>query len=163
MCLARLNLSQASVPSCPGLGYPFGRWPVPHLHLPCSGPCDHGGPVPQAAQRAAVVLLMHTSFDCNFSCSAGFLGSHLVDRLMEAGEEVICLDNYFTGRKANIAHWIGHPRFELIRHDVTEPIKLEVDRIWHLACPASPVHYQFNPIKTAKTSFLVKYVFFTGM
>ena len=88
---------------------------------------------------------------------AGFLGSHLTDRLMEAGEEVICLDNYFTGRKSNIAQWIGHPRFELIRHDVTEPIQLEVDRIWHLACPASPVHYQFNPIKTAKTSFLGTY------
>lgn len=88
---------------------------------------------------------------------AGFLGSHLVDRLMQAGEEVICLDNYFTGRKANIATWIGHPRFELIRHDVTEPIRLEVDRIWHLACPASPVHYQHNPIKTAKTSFLGTY------
>jgi len=88
---------------------------------------------------------------------AGFLGSHLVDRLMRAGEEVICLDNYFTGRKDNIAAWIGHPRFELIRHDVTEPIRLEVDRIWHLACPASPVHYQHNPIKTAKTSFLGTY------
>ena len=88
---------------------------------------------------------------------AGFLGSHLIDRLMEAGDEVICLDNYFTGRKANIARWIGHPRFELIRHDVTEPIKLEVDRIWHLACPASPIHYQFNPVKTAKTSFLGTY------
>jgi UDP-glucuronate decarboxylase len=88
---------------------------------------------------------------------AGFLGSHLVDRLMQAGEEVICLDNYFTGRKANIQHWIGHPKFELIRHDVTEPIKLEVDRIWHLACPASPIHYQYNPIKTAKTSFLGTY------
>ena len=88
---------------------------------------------------------------------AGFLGSHLVDRLMESGDEVICLDNYFTGRKANIARWIGHPRFELIRHDVTEPIKLEVDRIWHLACPASPIHYQFNPVKTAKTSFLGTY------
>ncbi|ABM79339.1 UDP-glucuronic acid decarboxylase family protein [Prochlorococcus marinus] len=88
---------------------------------------------------------------------AGFLGSHLVDRLMQAGEEVICLDNYFTGRKVNIAQWIEHPRFELIRHDVTEPIKLEVDQIWHLACPASPVHYQFNPIKTAKTSFLGTY------
>ena len=88
---------------------------------------------------------------------AGFLGSHLIDRLMEAGEEVICVDNYFTGRKANIARWIGHPRFELIRHDVTEPIKLEVDRIWHLACPASPIHYQFNPVKTAKTSFLGTY------
>ncbi len=85
---------------------------------------------------------------------AGFLGSHLTDRLMEAGEEVICLDNYFTGRKENIIQWIGHPSFELIRHDVTQPIQIEVDRIWHLACPASPVHYQFNPIKTAKTSFL---------
>jgi UDP-glucuronate decarboxylase len=88
---------------------------------------------------------------------AGFVGSHLVDRLMEAGEEVICLDNYLTGRKVNIAQWIGHPRFELIRHDVTDPIRLEVDRIWHLACPASPVHYQHNPIKTAKTSFLGTY------
>ena len=88
---------------------------------------------------------------------AGFLGSHLIDRLMEDGDEVLCLDNYFTGRKANIARWIGHPRFELIRHDVTEPIKLEVDRIWHLACPASPIHYQFNPVKTAKTSFLGTY------
>jgi len=88
---------------------------------------------------------------------AGFLGSHLTDRLMQSGEEVICLDNYFTGRKENIRTWIGHPNFELIRHDVTEPIKLEIDRIWHLACPASPVHYQFNPIKTAKTSFLGTY------
>ena len=88
---------------------------------------------------------------------AGFLGSHLTDRLMQAGEEVICLDNYFTGRKSNISNWISHPNFELIRHDVTEPIKLEVDRIWHLACPASPIHYQFNPIKTAKTSFLGTY------
>ena len=91
------------------------------------------------------------------SGGAGFLGSHLIDRLMEAGDEVICLDNYFTGRKSNISRWIGHPRFELIRHDVTEPIKLEVDRIWHLACPASPIQYQCNPVKTAKTSFLGTY------
>ena len=88
---------------------------------------------------------------------AGFVGSHLVDRLMERGDEVICLDNYFTGRKENIRHWIGHPNFELIRHDITEPIKLEVDKIWHLACPASPIHYQFNPIKTTKTSFMGTY------
>ena len=88
---------------------------------------------------------------------AGFVGSHLVDRLMEAGEEVLCLDNYFTGRKQNVEGWMAHPRFELIRHDVTEPIRLEVDRIWHLACPASPVHYQHNPIKTAKTSFIGTY------
>ena len=88
---------------------------------------------------------------------AGFLGSHLTDRLMQAGEEVICLDNYFTGRKSNVSKWLGNPNFELIRHDVTEPIRIEVDRIWHLACPASPVHYQYNPIKTAKTSFLGTY------
>ncbi|KGG16322.1 dTDP-glucose 4,6-dehydratase [Prochlorococcus sp. MIT 0602] len=88
---------------------------------------------------------------------AGFLGSHLIDRLMEAGEEVICLDNFFTGRKENIIQWIHNPRFELIRHDVTKPIQLEVDKIWHLACPASPVSYQYNPIKTSKTNFLGTY------
>ena len=88
---------------------------------------------------------------------AGFVGSHLINKLMEAGEEVICLDNYITGSKKNISKWIGNPSFELIRHDVTEPIKLEVNRIWHLACPASPQHYQNNPIKTSKTSFLGTY------
>lgn len=88
---------------------------------------------------------------------AGFIGSHLIDRLMLAGEEVICLDNTFTGRKSNVSQWFDHPDFEFIRHDVTEPIRLEVDRIWHLACPASPVHYQHNPIYTAKTSFLGTY------
>ncbi len=76
---------------------------------------------------------------------------------MNAGEEVLCLDNYFTGRKKNIYKWINNNNFELIRHDVTEPIYLEVDRIWHLACPASPIHYQQNPIKTAKTSFIGTY------
>ena len=84
---------------------------------------------------------------------AGFIGSHLVDKLMNLNQEVICLDNYFTGSKSNIKQWLGHPNFEIIRHDVTEPIQLEVDQIWHLACPASPIHYQENPIKTAKTSF----------
>ena len=88
---------------------------------------------------------------------AGFVGSHLVDRLMNSGQEVICVDNYFTGTKRNISHWINNPRFEAIRHDITEPLRLEVDRIWHLACPASPVHYQKNPIKTAKTSFMGTY------
>ena len=88
---------------------------------------------------------------------AGFVGSHLVDRLMKSGEKVICLDNFFTGRQENIEHWIGDRSFELIHHDVAEPIKLDVDRIWHLACPASPIHYQFNPIKTAKTSFIGTY------
>ena len=88
---------------------------------------------------------------------AGFLGSHLIDRLMQAGEEVLCVDNYQTGRKENLQKWLNNPNFELIRHDVTEPIRVEVDRIWHLACPASPVHYQYNPIKTAKTNFLGTY------
>ena len=88
---------------------------------------------------------------------AGFLGSHLIDRLLNVSEEVICLDNYFTGRKKNIDKWLGNKNFELIRHDVINPIQLEVDRIWHLACPASPVHYQSNPIKTLKTSFLGTY------
>jgi UDP-glucuronate decarboxylase len=85
---------------------------------------------------------------------AGFLGSHLIDRLLEEGHEVICLDNFFTGSKANVAHHIGNPHFELIRHDVTEPFRLEVDQIYNLACPASPVHYQYNAIKTVKTSVM---------
>jgi len=88
---------------------------------------------------------------------SGFLGSHLSKKLLERGEEVICLDNFFTGTKKNIEPLMHHPNFELIRHDVTESIKIEVDKIWHLACPASPVHYQFNPIKTTKTIFLGTY------
>ena len=83
---------------------------------------------------------------------AGFLGSHLCDRLIEQGREVICLDNFFSGSKRNIAHLIGHPRFELIRHDIVHPFYLEVGEIYNLACPASPVAYQYNPIKTIKTS-----------
>jgi len=85
---------------------------------------------------------------------AGFLGSHLCEALLARGEEVLCLDNLFTGRKENIAHLLGNPRFELVRHDVTEPIVLEADRIFNLACPASPVHYQHNPVKTIKTSVM---------
>jgi UDP-glucuronate decarboxylase len=83
---------------------------------------------------------------------AGFLGSHLCDRLIDRGDDVICVDNYFTGRKENIRHLIGHPRFELIRHDIVHPLYVEADQIYNLACPASPVAYQFNPIKTIKTS-----------
>ncbi|XGV85928.1 MAG: UDP-glucuronic acid decarboxylase family protein [Limnothrix sp. BL-A-16] len=83
---------------------------------------------------------------------AGFIGSHLIDRLMNAGHEVICLDNFYTGHKRNIVHWLGHPNFELVRHDITEAIRLEVDQVYHLACPASPVHYQYNPVKTVKTN-----------
>ena len=85
---------------------------------------------------------------------AGFIGSHLIDRLMSEGHEVICLDNFYTGRKDNIKRWLNDPRFEAIRHDITEPIRLEVDQVYHLACPASPVHYQFNPVKTVKTNVM---------
>lgn len=83
---------------------------------------------------------------------AGFIGSHLIDRLMNDCHEVICLDNFYTGKKHNLRQWLDHPNFELIRHDITEPIRLEVDQVYHLACPASPVHYQYNPIKTVKTN-----------
>ncbi len=85
---------------------------------------------------------------------AGFIGSHLCERLLGEGHEVICLDNFFTGRRDNVLHLIGNPRFELMRHDVVEPWLVEVDRIYHLACPASPVHYQHNPVKTIKTNVL---------
>ncbi|MEM7774278.1 MAG: UDP-glucuronic acid decarboxylase family protein [Pseudomonadota bacterium] len=83
---------------------------------------------------------------------AGFLGSHLCDRLIADGHDVICLDNFFTGSKRNIEHLIGHPRFELMRHDVTFPLYIEVDQIYNLACPASPIHYQHDPVQTTKTS-----------
>jgi len=85
---------------------------------------------------------------------AGFLGSHLSERLLNEGHEVICLDNFFTGRRTNVEHLLDHHKFELVRHDVVEPILLEVDRIYNLACPASPVHYQYNPVKTVKTSVM---------
>jgi len=85
---------------------------------------------------------------------AGFLGSHLCDRLIAEGHEVLCLDNFFTGRRENVMHLLDHPCFELVRHDVTEPILLEVDQIYNLACPASPVHYQYNPVKTVKTNVM---------
>jgi len=83
---------------------------------------------------------------------AGFLGSHLIDRLLARGDDVVCVDNFFTGTKRNIEHLLGNPRFELIRHDVTFPLYIEVDQIFNLACPASPVHYQHDPVQTTKTS-----------
>jgi UDP-glucuronate decarboxylase len=85
---------------------------------------------------------------------AGFIGSHLCERLVDEGHEVICLDNFFTGRRENIFHLLDNARFELLRHDVIEPILLEVDQIYNLACPASPIHYQYNPVKTVKTSVM---------
>jgi UDP-glucuronate decarboxylase len=85
---------------------------------------------------------------------AGFIGSHLCERLLERGEEVICVDNFFTGRRKNILPFLSHPRFEVLRHDVTQPLLIEADRIYNLACPASPVHYQYNPVKTIKTNVM---------
>jgi len=85
---------------------------------------------------------------------AGFLGSHLCERLLNEEHEVLCLDNFFTGRKKNIAEFLKNPAFELVRHDIVLPVLLEVDKIYHLACPASPIHYQYNPVKTIKTSIL---------
>jgi UDP-glucuronate decarboxylase len=85
---------------------------------------------------------------------AGFLGSHLCERLLQDGHEVICLDNFFTGRRENVAHLMNEPNFELLRHDVIEPVLVEVDQIYNLACPASPIHYQYNPVKTVKTSVM---------
>nr|CAB3473014.1 unnamed protein product [Digitaria exilis] len=99
-----------------------------------------GGKVPLGLRRRALRVLV--------TGGAGFVGSHLVDRLVERGDSVIVVDNFFTGRKGNVAHHLQNPRFEVIRHDVVEPILLEVDQIYHLACPASPVHYKYNPIKT---------------
>jgi len=83
---------------------------------------------------------------------AGFIGSHLCERLLAQGDEVLCVDNFFTGTRANVAHLLGHPMFELMRHDVTFPLYVEVDEIYNLACPASPIHYQFDPVQTTKTS-----------
>lgn len=99
-----------------------------------------GGKVPLGLKRKALRVVV--------TGGAGFVGSHLVDRLIERGDNVIVVDNFFTGRKENVMHHFGNPNFELIRHDVVEPLLLEVDQIYHLACPASPVHYKFNPVKT---------------
>src|SRR5690606_12014897 len=88
------------------------------------------------------------------SGGAGFIGSHLCERLLNEGHEVLCLDNFFTGAKANVVHLLQNPYFELIRHDITQPFFAEVDQIYNLACPASPVHYQYNAIKTIKTSVM---------
>jgi len=85
---------------------------------------------------------------------AGFLGSHLCERLLSCGNDIVCLDNFFTGNKDNVAHLLRNPHFELIRHDIINPVYLEVDEIYNLACPASPVQYQLNPIKTIKTNVM---------
>src|SRR5881392_602423 len=83
---------------------------------------------------------------------SGFVGSHLCERLLADGHEVVCLDNFFTGRRANVSHLLDNHRFELMRHDVTDPLTIEVDEVYHLACPASPIHYQRNPVRTIRTT-----------
>lgn len=108
------------------------------------GPFNSGGKIPLGLKRKGLRIVV--------TGGAGFVGSHLVDRLMARGDSVIVVDNFFTGRKENVMHHFGNPRFELIRHDVVEPLLLEVDQIYHLACPASPVHYKHNPVKTIKTN-----------
>src|SRR5499425_843692 len=95
---------------------------------------------------------MHLETRVIVTGGAGFLGSHLCERLLQNGANLICVDNFFTGTRRNIAHLIGHPRFEMMRHDVTFPLYVEVDQIYNLACPASPIHYQFDPVQTTKTS-----------
>ncbi|XP_041024857.1 UDP-glucuronic acid decarboxylase 1 [Juglans microcarpa x Juglans regia] len=111
-------------------------------------PINHGklGRVPAGIPRKRSRIVV--------TGGAGFVGSHLVDKLLDRGDDVIVIDNFFTGRKENLVHRFGNPRFELIRHDVVEPILLEVDQIYHLACPASPVHYKYNPVKTIKTNVM---------
>lgn len=109
--------------------------------------CNAGGRIPLALKTKSLRVLV--------TGGAGFVGSHLVDRLIARGDSVIVADNFFTGRKENLLHHFRNPRFELIRHDVVEPILLEVDQIYHLACPASPVHYKYNPVKT-----IISFIFF---
>ncbi|XP_019253188.1 PREDICTED: UDP-glucuronic acid decarboxylase 4-like [Nicotiana attenuata] len=105
-----------------------------------------GGKVPLGLKKKKLRVLV--------TGGAGFVGSHLVDRLIERGDSVIVVDNFFTGRKENLLHHFRNPKFEMVRHDVVEPILLEVDQIYHLACPASPVHYKYNPVKTIKTNVM---------
>ncbi|CAN6351286.1 unnamed protein product [Urochloa humidicola] len=125
---------------------PLARFSVEPAHHRDLASARHfvGGKVPLGLKRKALRVLV--------TGGAGFVGSHLVDRLLERGDSVIVVDNLFTGRKDNVVHHFGNPNFEMIRHDVVEPILLEVDQIYHLACPASPVHYKYNPVKTIKTN-----------
>eukprot|EP00897_Mesotaenium_endlicherianum_P009140 jgi/Mesen1/8254/ME000445S07409 len=117
---------------------------VPYMPVTMKGIFPTGGKIPLGVKRTPLRIVV--------TGGAGFVGSHLVDRLMERGDQVIVVDNFFTGRKENVMHHFANPRFELLRHDVVEPLMLEVDQIYHLACPASPVHYKHNPVKTIKTN-----------
>ncbi|XP_008784747.2 UDP-glucuronic acid decarboxylase 2-like [Phoenix dactylifera] len=132
-----VDLARRSTAAAGGGGYYSHR-----VALPARG--FVGGKVPLGLKRKGLRIVV--------TGGAGFVGSHLVDRLIARGDSVIVVDNFFTGRKENVMHHFGNPNFELIRHDVVEPLLLEVDQIYHLACPASPVHYKFNPVKTIKTN-----------
>ncbi|KAJ4783365.1 UDP-glucuronic acid decarboxylase 1 [Rhynchospora pubera] len=123
----------------------FGSGSYMHMHMHHPGSGFVGGKVPLGLKKKERRIVV--------TGGAGFVGSHLVDRLMERGDHVIVVDNFFTGRKDNLLHHLGNPNFELIRHDVVEPILLEVNQIYHLACPASPVHYKYNPVKTIISFF----------
>jgi UDP-glucuronate decarboxylase len=122
--------------------------------LPSGRPANAARACSGAAPPPRVAHFLTDTLRLLVNGGAGFLGSHLCDRLLKDGHEVICLDNFFTGRKSNIAHLHGRPDFELVRHDVIDPFKFEVDQIYNLACPASPPHYQYNAIKTVKTSVM---------
>ncbi|KAA8548930.1 hypothetical protein F0562_000614 [Nyssa sinensis] len=148
-----LNIVPKSSPSSNFLQIPDSLHSTESTHVPRRiayelhdgfGRVNTGGRVPLGLKRKSLRIVV--------TGGAGFVGSHLVDRLMARGDSVIVVDNFFTGRKENLIHHLGNPRFELIRHDVVEPILLEVDQIYHLACPASPVHYKYNPVKTIKTN-----------
>uniref|UniRef100_I1L7V2 UDP-glucuronic acid decarboxylase 1 n=1 Tax=Glycine max TaxID=3847 RepID=I1L7V2_SOYBN len=141
------------VPSSSSSSVPYESLPISYFERESKIPAYHHrvaaavhsvGKVPLGIKRKGLRIVV--------TGGAGFVGSHLVDRLIARGDSVIVVDNFFTGRKENVMHHFGNPRFELIRHDVVEPLLLEVDQIYHLACPASPVHYKFNPVKTIKTN-----------
>ncbi|XP_039144587.1 UDP-glucuronic acid decarboxylase 1-like [Dioscorea cayenensis subsp. rotundata] len=136
----------------PSLPVPISHPSTSHLILP--QPTYTLPTTPFSAARRVPAALKQRGRRVVVTGGAGFVGSHLVDKLIARGDSVIVIDNFFTGRKENLVHHFGDPRFELIRHDVVEPILLEVDQIYHLACPASPVHYKYNPIKTIKTNVM---------
>lgn len=143
-----------------GTGQEGGDRGRAHRKRCCSPSCKTprlSPPFPPPTQSSRTIIKTKPRIERNrvlVTGGAGFVGSHLCTALVARGDHVICLDNFFTGSKDNIAHLLDKPNFELIRHDVVEKILLEVDQVYHLACPASPVHYKYNPIKTIKTSFI---------
>ena len=126
--------------------------PWPAVSKPRASHSCHAGTELAAIRKNRMARLYDSRKRILVTGGAGFLGSHLIDRLLAPGHEVLCVDNLFTGTKRNIEHLLGHPRFEFMRHDVTFPLYVEVDEIYNLACPASPIHYQHDPVQTTKTS-----------